>query len=330
MTRRARKKKVMWDLYRDGISYSLLSKFVACRERFRIHAVEGMRVAGSTDHLDFGNVFHKYLELSAKGFNNFQLQQWRDKNSNDLVGHLGYRIFEVYQDTWRSQDTGISYISSEDVFEVPVYLPSGRIVKLCGKYDEVFRKHVSNRLWLQENKTKGQVDEYAISHTLAHNLQTMLYSFTMGTHYNEHPEGVLYNVIRKPGLKQGVKESDSEFIQRVMKDIDKRPEWYFYRWHVEFAPNDVMTFAKHTLFPLLEQVCLWWESIKANPFQPWTLPDGSINPHHYIRPFGIYDPFRNGKGDFFDLITRGVETGLEVCEDPFPELEPEVLDENLN
>lgn len=318
--KRRRQKKVAWDLYRDGISYSLLSKFVACRERFRLYSVEGLRVDGSTDSLDFGNLFHKLLEYHAHGYTLAQLERWVSQECSDqLLGRIGLTIFKHYHDTWSEDDKNIKYIGSEDIFRVPVHLPSGRKIDLRGKYDEVFRRE--GKIWLQENKTKAQVDEHSLEHTLAHNLQTMLYCYTMRTHYKESPVGVLYNVIRKPGLKQKQKETDLDFVKRIHDDVASRPEWYFYRWRVEFAPGDVDNFAKRTLFPLLEQVCLWWESIKANPFQPWTLQDGSTNPHHYQRPFGVYDPFRNGKGDYFDLITRGIDSGLISVDTAFPELE---------
>ncbi len=97
------------------------------------------------------------------------------------------------------------------------------------------------------------------------------------------------------------------------------------RFRTEFGDGDVEKFCKRTLFPLLESVCVWWESIKANPFSPWTQEDGSPNLHHYERPFGVYDSFRNGKGDYFDLITRGVDSGLELIETVFPELEEPVV-----
>ncbi len=327
--RRKKRKQPAWDLYRDGISYSLLSRFINCRERFRIYAVEGLTPADTSDSLEFGTLFHKLLEYHAKGYTLPQLERLLSKDgvSTSFLGRLALEIFRIYVDTWKDQDASIRYVSQEEVFRTTVWLPSGRKVDLRGKFDEVFRDQ--GKLWLQENKTKSQIDEVSLEHTLPFDLQTMLYCHSIRAIYKEAPSGVLYNVIRKPGLKQKVKETDSDFLKRITADISSRPEWYYVRYRISFGPNDIDNFAKQTLFPLLEQVCLWWESIKANPFQPWTQQDGSTNPHHYSRPFGVYDSFRNGRGEYFDLITRGVDHGLALIDTVFPELTPEENASNL-
>ncbi len=326
--RRKRRSKPAWDLYRDGISYSLLSRFVNCRERFRIYTVEGLRPADTSDSMDFGTMFHSILEEHAQGRNLAYLKrklQQQAKNDPDAkaMADQCLLLFKYYEETWRENDAGRNYISQEEVFRVPVYLPSGRKIDLRGRYDEIYREN--GAIWLQENKTKAHIDELALSNILAHDLQTMLYCYTIKLKYKEEPRGVLYNVIRRPLLKQKQKETDLDFLHRIEDDIKTRPEHYFVRFRTEFGDGDVEKFCKRTLFPLLESVCVWWESIKANPFNPWTQEDGSPNLHHYERPFGVYDSFRNGKGDYFDLITRGVDSGLELIETVFPELEEPVV-----
>ena len=324
--RRSAKRQPVWDLYRDGISYSLLSRFINCRERFRIYTVEGLAPGDTTDSLEFGTMFHKLLEYHAKGYTMPQLERLLGKDATTFLGRLALSIFQIYIDTWKEQDANLVYVSQEEVFRTTIYLPSGRKVDLRGKFDEIFRDQ--GKLWLQENKTKSQIDEISLEHTLPFDLQTMLYSHCIRAIYKEAPAGVLYNIIRKPGLKQKVKETDSDFLKRIMSDINSRPEWYYVRYRITFGPQDIDNFAKRTLFPLLEQVCLWWESIQANPFQPWTLPDGSTNPHHFSRPFGVYDSFKNGRGEYFDLVTRGVTHGLRSISTVYPELAPE--EENVS
>lgn len=328
MQRRKKRSKPAWDLYRDGISYSLLSRFVNCRERFRIYTVEGLKPAETSDSMDFGTMFHSLLEEHSKGRNLAYLKRkLYQESGNDIEKRAMVDqcllVFKFYEETWKENDANRKYISQEEVFRVPVHLPSGRKIDLRGRYDEIYRE--AGGIWLQENKTKSQIDEVALSNILAHDLQTMLYSYTIKLLYKEEPRGVLYNVIRRPLLKQKQKETNLEFLQRIEQDIQSRPEHYFVRFRTEFGDGDIDRFTKRTLFPLLESVCVWWDSIKANPFNPWTQEDGSTNLHHYERPFGVYDSFRNGKGDYFDLITRGVETGLVRVETVFPELEEPVV-----
>jgi hypothetical protein len=175
-------------------------------------------------------------------------------------------------------------------------------------------------LWLQENKTKGQVDMYMIQNTLNQDLQTMIYSYALA-HLKGPVSGVLYNVIRRAQLRIRVNESHKDFIARVGDDIEKRPDFYFIRWSTPITPQDVEAFLTRQLDPILEAIYDWWESIKHNPFDPWVNASGGVNLLHYQRPFGVYDPMGvRGSGSFFQMLTQGSYAGLEQRENPFAEL----------
>ena len=128
--RRKKRQQPAWDLYRDGISYSLLSRFINCRERFRIYAVEGLAPIDTTDYLEFGTIFHRLLEYHAKGYTFPQLERLLSKDgvSSDFLGRLALEIFRIYAATWKDQDSKIQYVSQEEVFRTTIYLPSGRKV----------------------------------------------------------------------------------------------------------------------------------------------------------------------------------------------------------
>ena len=57
----------LWDPYRDGITYSLLSKFMGCRERTRLSYVEGWISKNFSVPLEFGNLFHLLKEVRYSG-----------------------------------------------------------------------------------------------------------------------------------------------------------------------------------------------------------------------------------------------------------------------
>lgn len=321
-------RKSQWDPYEHGISYSALSKFINDRERFRIRAVEGLSPGGFSDSLAFGNLFHYLLEWHASGIRTaagLQRKLNQHLNSNNADEHsrklaeTARRIMLLYVDYW--DDSNKHYVEQENEFHCPVRLSNGKSIPIVGKRDALFRSIDDNSLYLQENKTKSEIDHVWLESALPHNLQTMMYCYSISRDYKEAPKGFLYNIIRKPGLRQKVKERDSDFFKRIEKDIHSRPEHYFVRYTVELGPNDIENFTNRVLLPVLEQLCIWWESIKHDPFDPWTLPDGSMNPHHFIRPFGVYDSLARGKGEYFDYVTRGSTVGLVQCETLFPELE---------
>lgn len=320
------KRKPAWDLYKDGVSYSLLCKFRNCRERFRISTVEGLRPSERKAAMEFGTIFHKALEYAAQGKTSSQIttalfQFYKNTSvDQDLIRQAC--ILVPHYNKYYEKDRHV-YIGQEEVFDVPYKsVTTGKIIRLRGRRDEIYQ--VGNTIWLQENKTKTTIDENKILQTLPHDLQTMLYVYSMTHDYSGHKiGGVLYNVIRRPGLKQGAKESENQFYTRLNDHVAQDPSHYFKRYEVELVPSDINRFFNYTLVPLLENVVVWWESIKSDPFNPWVDEQGKVNPHHWRTPFGIFDPMTIGVGDYFDYVTTGSELGLERVTTSFPELEGE-------
>jgi hypothetical protein len=311
-----------WDLYEHGISQSMLAKFVTCRERFRVYAVEGLSPTDRKEAMEFGTIFHKALEYAAQKMTTSQiisaLLRWGKKSNLDVeLCRIAAIVIPHYTKFWKKDR--YKYVSQEEVFEVPHRIRlNGKMVKLRGRWDEVYE--LKGNLWLQENKTKSRIDEDKLLTTLPWDLQTMLYCYTLQLKTGRKVDGFLYNVIRKPGLKQHVKETDLAFLNRINDDIASQPDHYFKRYEIELSPDDIKNFVHQTLDPLLDQVAVWWESIRLNPFNPWVGGDGKPNPHHWTRPFGIFDPMSFGKGDYFEFITTGNRSGLAPIESPFPEL----------
>ncbi|MEM4359834.1 MAG: PD-(D/E)XK nuclease family protein [Candidatus Bilamarchaeaceae archaeon] len=320
----------------DGITYSLLSRFIVCRQRFWIRAVLGLVPKPEWNHrIEYGSMFHAGLEAISAGtsvenavgeYANSLLNQF-PQFSDDI--HLWSTIckgqLEVYSSWWK--DDPKSYLLHEEVFDVPVGLPSGRSIRLRGKVDSVFSRQKS--VYLQENKIKGDIDLDGIMQQMAGDLQTMMYITAldlMKTHGKVRR--VLYNVIQRPlggkyPLRKRKAETPGAFAKRVVQNIRDSPESYFHRIEVEVTDKDVLTFRQRCLYPLLEGVLDWWESIKDDPTNPW-VSNGKSNKHHWIRPFGVYDSLGLGfRGDYYDFIVHGSMNGLQKTTDVFPELKQE-------
>lgn len=318
------KPKPGWDLYRDGLSYSMLSKFANCRERFRIASVELYRPADLREAMEFGTIFHKALELhamnkSAMQINSALIKKYKNTSVDPLLIRIASVIVPHYLSYYKTEK--YRYVAQEEVFDIPyISTTNGRTIRLRGRFDEVFER--DGTLWLQENKTKSKIQDDLIAKTLPYDLQTMLYCYALRTIKKRTVGGVLYNVIRKPGLVQGA-SSDTAYLTRISEAIAKDPGHYFKRFENELSNNSIDNFNRTTLFPLIESAVVWWESIKKNPFNPWVDENGNPNPHHYMRPFGVYDPMAYGEGDFFEYIVTGVPIGLVKKDTCFPELEGE-------
>lgn len=237
----------------DGITQSLLSRFLVDRERFRVYAVEGLRPADHWNHRSgYGDMWHVCEEQWATGqggscwygpltdycrslLKRYPLQQEEIAKWYEVC----QAQFPLCVDFWKRHPDVVARepLLAEQVFDVPYRLPSGRTVRLRGKWDSVDlvsekcsmcggiggranvhtgRYHpcaacegakVRRGIWLQENKTKGDVDPQQLVRQLNFDLQTMLYlvaleQYRLGNFGTPHmglpTKGVRYNVVRRP------------------------------------------------------------------------------------------------------------------------------------
>jgi hypothetical protein len=258
----------------------------------------------------------------------------------EMIDHW-YRVckvqFPVYLKYWKGHKEvqGFKPLLQEMTFAVPYTLPSNRIVKLRGKWDSVDMTKVNKKteLYLQENKTKGDINEQKIVRQLSMDLQTMIYLVTLkqvGKQLNlpiEYLRGVRYNVIRrplsggrhsitrhKPTAKNPQGESKDAFYTRLGEEIQSEPEFFFIRHTVEVSNSDILTFRERVLNPILEQLCNWWEDIQAyeNPFH---------SHNHWQTPFGIGGVLDEYGSDLDEYLISGSMSGLQRITNLFPELQ---------
>lgn len=334
-----------------GLSYTLISKFCNCRERFRLYSVLGMREKQSgsrQETMDWGSYFHKMLELHAK----------KPERSADSIIRSASRSISLSKEArdkanlmfraylWWYTESKYTYYDAEIEFRIPYILPNGRKIYLVGKTDELLwnpREKVQRSLWVQENKTMEKIQETKIEANVIHDLQSMMYVVCMGLLTKKPITGIVYNVIRQPtqvpsrvdmnkaelekwkqkhpkSTAKTRQETWPECLDRIDADIEKRPGHYFKRWEIPLTQAYIDEWRRTTFDPLLTQICMWWDSVKHDPFSPWTLENGERNPHHFQRPFGVFDPMTLGKGDYFDYITRGLTVDVTVGNPPFEEL----------
>lgn len=320
----------------EGIGYSLLCKFLQCRERFRMRVVEGLvEDQGFSYYMEFGSMWHECEEAHAAN------KPWRfklDAYCQKLCGtypesakeidkwhDLTAMLFPIYVQRWLRDYSNIGRkpVYQEKVFHVPYIIPDGRTVYLNGKFDSVFFKN--KMLVLQENKTKGDIDQEQLSKTVDQNLQTMLYLIALGIFELEQNGkrqigGTLYNVVRRPlsdrhSPRQKKKESFAAFVERIGKLTTEKLSHHFFRWPVDVPWQKIDRFRRVSFDPILTDLCNWWDVIKRNPFS-------EVQPSNHFRfPFGVYHSMERGfKGDYFNYYTSGSRDGLVKITTLFPEL----------
>lgn len=357
----------------DGVTYSLLSRFLVCRERFRLRVVEGWQPAERWNHrAEYGQMWHLCERVLAAapptrspGWEEALVDYCRGLSrkyplQREQVEHWQQvcRVqFPIYVDYWaRHVDvTERRPLLQEQSFDVPYGLPSGRTVRLRGKWDAVdlVGRGRGAGVYLFETKTKGDIKEGQIKRQLTFDLQTMVYLAAL--HWvNEHDEageglpvgrrrygttvaGVRYNVVRRPlsGGKGSISrhkptktnpqgETAAEFYGRLKGLIAAEPESYFMRWKVEVIPDDVGRFRRECLDPILEQLWDWWEYIRLDSENPLRGYDENYGSPHWRHPYGVYNVLDEGGSDDLDeYLASGSTVGLERVTTLFPELEDE-------
>lgn len=308
-------------LERDGVTYSFLDEFLKCREQARLSYVEGYAQKQLIEAFEFGNCIHGCLEAQGKSkgrafdhnkiLNDFRAMRNKvlrggEKTELNRIVETARLVWPAYVAYWRQKQgmellPDCEFVSNEEDFKLSHTLPNGTDIILRGRLDGVLR--YKGKLWLMENKTKSVVDE-RIADYLPHDMQTQMYCHAVNLKYGEKVEGILYNVVRRPGLRIG-KGTIPNLLTRIGADLAERPKFYFLRWNIYLDPTDTEKWVERVLNPILTQVQMWWNEIKENPFDPFSIPN---RVHHWMSPTGLYSQY--GRSNYFDLLTNGNDFGF--------------------
>lgn len=304
------------DADNGGITFSLLTKFMEDPERFRLHAIQGVKLKDSFNHkIEYGNFLHiceEHKDSPRVCHKTVWMDRWecelgkyRDKlclkypNQREEINkwHDVCEIqFPIYLNYWKSHPDMLArkHLFSEQTFCVPHLLPSGRTIYLRGKWDsgDLVGKN-KPKVFLQENKAKGRVDVLQLQRQLTFDAQTMIYVVALSNKLKDMTNapfgGVRYNVVRRP-LTQGNKgcitrhkatktkpeESLACFHDRLSAIITTEADYYFIRWNVEIAPYEILAFRRTFLDPTLERLCDWYSWVTKTK-DPFSPYDGCEN-----------------------------------------------------
>jgi hypothetical protein len=219
---------------KEGITFSLLSRYLCCRERFRLLVCEGLRPVDVFNHrIMYGNMWHLLEEDLVKGNGKIRWEAL-DRYRQDLqrkyplqqeqilhwyeVCRIQFPLYVLYWEDHPSTRAREPLLQ-EQVFSVPYDLPSGRTVQLRGRWDGLEGIREEKGIWVRETKTKSEINEAQLRRQLTYDLQTMIYLVALersqdlacrtpprrDTIFQSLPgwqgipiSGIQYNVIRRP------------------------------------------------------------------------------------------------------------------------------------
>lgn len=341
-TRKLKKtqRQPLFDWTRDGLTQSALTQWLQCREQFSLNYVEGYTSRGFNTALEFGTIIHLAIQRQdeigkgrttaydliadiCESYHNArypQLQGHYDKQTCSKTLAAAEALFPLYHKNVEEDDAKQDWVAREQMFAVPYQIPlAGGLgnaeITLRGMRDGTYRTKRKGLLGLFETKTRSHIDDNAIATGLRADLQTMFYLLTLQREYNETPKEVLYNVIRRPGQKYLDRDTFKSFKERITKDIQDRPSYYFRRWELSVLESDLKSFQQTVLDPALRVMLDWWESVKTDPF------DRFKSPYHYVNLNALYTKY--GPAPLYSLMVLGRKQDYYVRSSVFPELENE-------
>lgn len=284
-----KKSFAFYDYERDGITQGLLAMWLECRQKARWF-LQGYARKGTSLALTYGSVGHGVLEHA---YENFRLgknsgapkkaqmkkylslveKQWKLENIRpnkyaiqDLEISLTFAdvILPVYFEYWAEDFKKKNWQKIEGKFKIPYVLKDGRKTFLRGMMDGAYK---TVGLWLFESKFKSVINEVDIVDTLPLDLQVRIYLRALWKTNLKIPSGVLYNVVRRFGLRQKQDESLTKFAARCAEDLKKRPEHYFYRFEVAAVKKDMLEFEVE-LEAMIKDFCDWWDGVGGHYKNP--------------------------------------------------------------
>jgi len=177
---------------------------------------------GSAVH--YGLHYHYLFETSDIAVTQFYKQVVASCTVLDIVGieteqQLVSAMLNGYQNYYA--DEKLTVLASEQTIKTQI----NRDIWFAGKIDMI--AEIDGGKWLFEHKTAGSI-ENGYFEKLAIDPQITGYLYLATQKYPD-VRGAVYNVLRKPSIRQKQNETIEEFHQRMKQDYLDRPEFYFQR-----------------------------------------------------------------------------------------------------
>lgn len=275
---------------KDGVSFTLLQRFKNCRELARLY-LKGWRSKSTSMGQVFGTIVHSLLEHvyqdvrtgklttfpSTKYITNHIAKvesEWKKENSQadaetlerlEVTCTIAESVLPAYFKFWH-KDFTLQWNKPEQEFMHPFSVKNPHTGKkmhtfLRGKIDASFLA-TGTRPWLFETKTKSRIGESGESNLtdiLPFEMQVGIYLLILQImNKGKTPAGLMYNIIRRPMGKPKKGEDLHQFAARIVKDVKKRPDYYFIRLRMTVDKQDLYR-RQQELEDTVLDFLLWWK-----------------------------------------------------------------------
>lgn len=315
----------------DGVTQSLMTKFLQCPYEFYMGAIMGLRRKDVDPNLIWGDAFHIGLEHYLEKGNKPLAQLLASQRLKELEAETGIKVAYGQQTVAKMleiYDPG--YFNDYPEIKTEISLDSerdyrGLKIKFRGKTDVLGAN--SKEEIIGDHKAKGKfLDVQSLMRETTHNLQVNLYCDICDVYT------FIYDVVRIPLTQyryppRKVKEKLPNYIERVftersnidMYPIERNKRAWFSQWIIRKTKDEVQACMNRTILPIAYRMQLWFDHVmKHGP--------NSFNELHFCKPLRMFDPSYSNryKTDFYEW-----QIGQDELEDypkidtAFPELDTE-------
>lgn len=203
------------------LTYSALAMFRDCRRKYFWRYVAELVTKDKPEALAFGTLIHKALALWHSTRNlglvlaliDVETASRESDRRQRKFWHVARAMMKGYALRYPSET--FTVVSTEEPFEGPLVNPETLHAStshiIAGKVDAVVDEHVDRML--MEHKSVANWDADYLERLWCDS-QIHIYAKYISAKLTRRVEGVIYNILKKPMLKQAEGETETEFIER--------------------------------------------------------------------------------------------------------------------
>ena len=246
-----------------SVSHSSLADFNKCKRYYKLRHMDLLFPKIKKSALRFGGIFHASVERMYKtGELQSSLSHIEEEISKVDTTFFGQKdhsdlewsktVLVAASKAWFSRfylsdlEKGVEVIQLERKYRgLPIYNPSSgyKSIKATLSFisDMVVRR--PDGLYLVEYKTAAKIgDDYIAELDIDHQVST--YIFYLEMKLKEKIQGILYRVLKKPGIRLRKKETPDQFLQRLESKFEGESKDYLIEYPLFRSRGEIKEFTK--------------------------------------------------------------------------------------
>ena len=225
-----------------------MGALLACPRKHYYRYEAGLAPEEAGHALRFGSAFHAAMEARWRGAG-YEAALKSALDGADRFGEIDAAVLagllSGYFACWGGTAELVSQVEPEMVFSYP--LKGSLTFRAAGRIDGIGRL-ADGRLCLVEHKTCGEDISDGAEYWMRLRFNPQVYQYVSAARALGHNvESVVYDVTRKPSIRQRQGEAVEEYAQRLADDTLARPGFYFARREAAVTDADIESFEAQRL-----------------------------------------------------------------------------------